>query len=88
MADRFIVRKPNKVQLFHYQFTDPEAGDAMLKAQDIQHALCNCDQYPVSFPEMCKPKTHDEQLCADMLNAVLSAIFEVPMYKMGEDMDG
>lgn len=80
---RFPRVEPKKPQLFEYKFRPLKDGiNYFVRSSDINHALGNCDQYPIPYDEISKGETPEARLCSEMLSAVMTAIGFCPRFKI------
>lgn len=72
-----------KKQIFKYCWHKPKEGDLFINADDLRHAICNSDQFPV-FPHWSprEQPTPEQKLVSETLDAVFEAIKATPKYKL------
>lgn len=69
-----------KDQIFKYCWSKPKNGSRFISAQDLQHAICNSDQFP--FNPINKQETPEEKLMNETIEAVFAAIKATPKYTL------
>ena len=73
-----------KKQKFKYMWVKPQCGSYLVPLQNVYHAIGNCDLYP--FPLKDKPKTPEEKVMVETLDAVFAAINAIPKYTLRHEM--
>ena len=66
-------------QLFDFRWKK-DTGGKMMYAQDLRHALCNADTYPLGWPAKYTGDKDTRQLMNRFFLAIAYTIEEVPLY--------
>lgn len=78
------LQKPVRPQVFRYRFKKWKPDDKMIRLSDIYHAISNCDQYPIPFPDAVGRRTPEAKIIMETLDAVMAAIEQCPVYTGAE----
>ena len=82
------LQKPVRPQVFRYRFGKWGTEDRMVRRRDLYHAISNCDQYPIPFPDAAGRRTPEAKIMMETLDAALAAIEQCPVYTgAGEIID-
>ena len=52
----------------------------MVRLSDIYHAISNCDQYPIPFPDAVGRRTPEGKIMMETLDAVMASVEQCPVY--------
>ena len=74
------LQKPVRPQVFRYCFKKWKTEDQMVRLSDIYHAISNCDQYPIPFPDAVGRRTPEGKIMMGTIDAVMASVEQCPVY--------